>query len=101
MALSSIATEQAKPTAKTLAIVKQLLDYCATQEEAIVTFKASNMILQVHSNAGYANEKNHAATHEEILTSPAIINPPQQWCNFNNRNNNQIDHVVGSRSKTC
>jgi hypothetical protein len=45
-------------------------------------------------------KKIHAATHEEILTSPAIINPPQQWCNFNNCNNNQIDHVVGSRSRT-
>jgi len=55
--LSSLATEQAKPTAKTKAMVMQLLDYLATQEEAIISYNASNMILQVHSNVGYANEK--------------------------------------------
>jgi hypothetical protein len=56
-ALSAITTKQAKPTAKTVAMVKQLLDYCTSQEEAIMTIKASNMVLQVHSNAGYANKK--------------------------------------------
>ncbi len=38
--------------------IKQLLDYCSTQEEAIITYNASKMILAVHSNAGYCNEKN-------------------------------------------
>ena len=57
-ALSSIATEQAKPMEKTMVTVKQLLDYCATQEEAIITYTASKMILCIHSNAGYANKKN-------------------------------------------
>jgi hypothetical protein len=37
--------------------VKQLLDYCATQEEAIITYLARKMILNVHSNAGFLNEK--------------------------------------------
>jgi len=55
--LSSIATEQAKPTKETMIIVKQLLDYCSTQEEAIITYNASKMILVVHSDAGYANKK--------------------------------------------
>ena len=55
--LSSIATKQAKPTKETMVIVKQLLDYCSTQEEAIITYNASKMILAVHSDAGYANEK--------------------------------------------
>jgi hypothetical protein len=56
--LSSIATEQAKPTQETMKTVKQLLDYCATQEEAIITYNASKMIFAVHSDAGYCNEKN-------------------------------------------
>ena len=55
--LSSIATEQAKPMQETMKKVKQLLDYCATQEEAIITNNASKMILSVHSDAGYCNEK--------------------------------------------
>ncbi len=37
--------------------MKQLLDYCASQEEAVLTYNASSMILAVHSNAGYLNEK--------------------------------------------
>ena len=57
-ALSSIATEQAKSTANTLKKVKQLLDYCASQDNAIITYNASKMILAVHSDAGYCNEKN-------------------------------------------
>ena len=57
-ALSSIATKQAKPTKETMKKVKQLLDYCATQEDAVITYNASNMILAIHSNAGYCNEKN-------------------------------------------
>jgi hypothetical protein len=57
-ALSSIATEQAKLTQQTKETRKQLLDYCATQEEAIITYNASKMILAVHSDVGYCNEKN-------------------------------------------
>jgi hypothetical protein len=37
-ALSSLATEQARPRMKMMETVKQLLDYCAMQEEAIITF---------------------------------------------------------------
>jgi hypothetical protein len=50
--LSSIASEQAAPMEQTMAKVKQLLDYCASQEEAIITYKASKMVLAVHSDAG-------------------------------------------------
>jgi hypothetical protein len=55
--LSSLTTKQAKPTQKTMETVKQLLDYCTAQEEAIITYSASKMILNVHSDAGYLNEK--------------------------------------------
>jgi hypothetical protein len=57
-ALSATASEQAQPTERTKEILTQLLDYCATQEEAIITYSvASKMILAVHSDAGYCNEK--------------------------------------------
>ncbi len=56
-ALNAIATEQANPTEKTRATIKQLLDYCATQDKAVLTYKASKMILAVHSDAGYCNKK--------------------------------------------
>jgi hypothetical protein len=57
LALSAIATEQAQPTERTKEILTQLLDYCATQEEAIITYSASKMILAIYSDAGYCNEK--------------------------------------------
>jgi hypothetical protein len=44
-ALSFLATEQAKPTQKMMEKVKQLFDYCASQEEAIITYNKSKMIL--------------------------------------------------------
>ena len=56
-ALSAIAPKQAKLTQETMKNVKQLVDYCATQEDAIITYNASKMILVVHSDAGFANEK--------------------------------------------
>jgi hypothetical protein len=56
-ALSSIATKQAKLTKETMKKGRQLLDYCATQEEAMRTYNASKMILEVHSDAGYCKEK--------------------------------------------
>ncbi len=56
-ALSMVATEQAKPIQEMMKYVKQLLDYCSTQEEAMIIYNASKMILVVHSDMGYANEK--------------------------------------------
>ena len=37
---------------------KQLLDYVASQEDAILTYRASDMVLAAHSDAGYLNESN-------------------------------------------
>jgi hypothetical protein len=54
-ALSAIATNQTKLTEKTKETIKQLLDYCTLQEEAIISYSASKMILAVHSDRGYCN----------------------------------------------
>jgi hypothetical protein len=76
-ALSAIATEQAKPTEKTRAKVKQLLDYCATQEEPVVTYHASNMILAIHSDARYCNETNlQSRAGGHFFLSDDVDNPP-------------------------
>ena len=55
-ALSAIATEQAAPTATTLKNKNQFFDYAATNNKAVLTYKASNMVLAVHSNDSYLNE---------------------------------------------
>ena len=51
--ISTIASQQAHPTENTMAHTKQLIDDLATQEEAVLTYRASEMILLVHSNARY------------------------------------------------
>ncbi len=53
MALSSIAIKQSKETTNTLAKAKQLLDYLATYPDATICFRASDMIMNVHSDASY------------------------------------------------
>ena len=37
---------------------QHFLDYMATQEPAVLTYRKSDMILAVHSDAGYLNEEN-------------------------------------------
>ena len=54
--ISAIAAQSSKPTKDTLKYTTQFLDYIATQEEAILTFSASDMKLAVHSNASYLRE---------------------------------------------
>ena len=56
VALSSIASAQASPTELTLSLIKQLLDYVATHPDAILTYKKSDMVLAVHSDASYLSK---------------------------------------------
>ena len=56
MLLSALASEQANPTEKTLSKIKQLFDYIASQEDAVLTYRASDMILAIYSDASYLSE---------------------------------------------
>ncbi|MCP4744855.1 MAG: hypothetical protein GY874_01760, partial [Desulfobacteraceae bacterium] len=56
VALSAITAEQSKPTGDTLKKTKKFLDYVALHPDAVLTFSASNMVLNVHSNASYLTE---------------------------------------------
>eukprot|EP00804_Cyclotella_cryptica_P019747 CCRYP_009656-RC/>CCRYP_009656-RC protein AED:0.39 eAED:0.39 QI:0/-1/0/1/-1/1/1/0/229 len=55
MTLSTIADDQARATQRTNLSVNQLLDYCATHPDATVCFRASDMVLNIHSDASYLN----------------------------------------------
>eukprot|EP00804_Cyclotella_cryptica_P008878 CCRYP_013090-RA/>CCRYP_013090-RA protein AED:0.15 eAED:0.14 QI:0/0/0/1/1/1/3/0/882 len=55
-ALGSLATQQSAPTQNTMSKVHQFLDYAMTHPDAMITYRASNMILAVHSNASYLSE---------------------------------------------
>jgi hypothetical protein len=54
--LSALASKQATPTEQAMQNCLQFLDYAALKEEAIVTYRASNMKLAIHSNALYLSE---------------------------------------------
>ena len=54
--LSYIASLQTKVTTKLKEEVKQLLDYCATHPNAGVQYYASDMVLNLHSDASYLSE---------------------------------------------
>ena len=56
MSLSAIAGEQAAATENTERKVLKLLNYLATHLEAKIRFHASDMILNIHSDASYLSE---------------------------------------------
>jgi hypothetical protein len=53
MVLSEISPQQAAPTENTMKRVNQFLDYMWTHSDAIIRYRASDMILNVHSDASY------------------------------------------------
>jgi hypothetical protein len=56
MALSSIAIKQTKETTNTMEKAKQLLNYLATNPDATIWYRASDMIMIVHSDTSYLSE---------------------------------------------
>ncbi len=54
--LSSIASMQAEPTKETMNNTKLFLDYAASHQDAIITYRASDMVLVVHSDASYLSK---------------------------------------------
>jgi hypothetical protein len=58
MPLNDIATEQTKTTEKTQAATNQMLDYLATHPDAAIRNHASDMIVNIHSNASYLSVSN-------------------------------------------
>ena len=77
-ALNTLATQQAKPTITTEKNVKQFLDYCATHPDTKIRYFASDMILQIHSNASNMNETKARSTvgGHYFLGKPIIENKP-------------------------
>ena len=52
MPISALSAQQAKLTKSTIYRVQQFLDYAATQEQVVTTYRASDMVLAIHSDAG-------------------------------------------------
>ena len=54
--LNSIAMQHTSTTDNTLKQTEDLLDYAATHPDANIRYKASEMILQIHTDASYLSE---------------------------------------------
>ena len=54
--LSAIGSQQAAATQRTNESINQILDYCATYPADGILYRASNMVLCAHSDAGLHNE---------------------------------------------
>jgi hypothetical protein len=54
--LGALVSKQAAPTEATMEKCLQFLDFVASQEDAILTYKASNIVLAIHSDASYLLE---------------------------------------------
>jgi hypothetical protein len=96
--ISAIASQSATPTTDTMQQTKQLLDYIASQEDAVITYNASDMILATHSDAGYLNEpkaRSRAGGHFFLSTSADI--PPNNGAILNIAH--IIKHVMASATE--
>jgi hypothetical protein len=56
--ISAIASQSSKPTGDMMRQTLQLLNYLATQEDAMLSYHEINMVLAVHSNASYLSKPN-------------------------------------------
>jgi hypothetical protein len=84
MPLSALVSKQATPTKQTMEKCLQFLDYAASQEEAIITYRASKMKLAIHSDASYLSKpkarsqaRGHmfmASTEEIPINNGAVLN---------------------------
>jgi hypothetical protein len=72
MALLEIASQQVAPTENTMERVNQFLDYMWTHPDTITWYRASDMILNVHSYALYLSapkDCSHAGGYFSLAVS--------------------------------
>jgi hypothetical protein len=84
-ALSAIGSAQAKPTKKTMTCCKHFLDYAATNKDAVITYKKSNMVPVVHSDISYLLSEPKACSHAggHFFMSSDVEDPIENRAVFN------------------
>ena len=87
--ISAIASQSVTPKEEKMAQTLQFLDYIVTQEEAVLTFQASDMKLASHRDASYLSEpkvRSCAGEHFFLSINSSI---PQ-----NNSDVLKIEHII-------
>jgi hypothetical protein len=70
--ISTIALQSSKPTEDALQQTLQLLNYSATQEDVILSYHTSDMVLAVHSNASYLSKPKAQSQRVDTSSCQAI-----------------------------
>jgi len=60
--LNTLSTQQSNPTETTEKDINQFPQYCATHPNAKIRYHVSEMLLKIHSDASYMNEKKARST---------------------------------------
>jgi hypothetical protein len=96
--ISALSAQQAKPTQATMRQVQHFLNYAASKEPTVTTYHASDMVLAIHSDAGYLNEegvRSRAGGHHFL--SENVANPSKNSAIFNK--SSIIKAVISSAAK--
>jgi hypothetical protein len=113
-ALSSITSNQAKPTEETMDNIKLILDYTASHQNAILTYQASDMVLIIHSNASYLSEPEARSqagghfschlmsqTHTTTVPSSTVPSSSKRQC-LQRQKPNWVHYIsTGARQSRC
>jgi hypothetical protein len=87
--ISAISSQSSKPTTDTMQQTLQLLDYLATQEDAVLSYHTSDMVLALHSNASYLSEpKSRSRAGGHFFLSSDTTVPPNNGAVLN------IVHII-------
>jgi hypothetical protein len=100
MTISTITAQQSKATQNTVKATNQLLDYCHTHPNATLKYRASDMILKIHSDASYNAEpkgRSRGGGHYYLGDKPSAT-PEQPQGPLLNRSN-VIKNVMGSATE--
>jgi hypothetical protein len=79
VALGTLGSAQAKGTEATAAATVHLLNYCATNPDACIRYKASDMVLYIHSDASYLSEpkaRSRSGGHFFLSDRPTDLSQP-------------------------
>jgi hypothetical protein len=78
--------------------VQHFLNYAATQEPAVITYRASDMVLAIHSDAGYLSEEGARSQAEgHHFLSENVTNPSNNGAIYNKAS--IIKSVISSATK--
>ncbi len=99
--ISAIAPQSSKPTKDMMWQTLQLLDYLATQEDTVLSYHTSNMVLAVNSNTSYLSkpEAHSRASGHFFLLSITTVSP-NNGVVLTIAHIIKIPHVIGHRSGT-